>query len=106
MTKLREKIDLDQQMFTARNHLINSLQKTEQENRSKLDKRNCQVGEKDTLISQVNIELASKEEKSRNLFATLKFKQGGEAAGANPVAEGANIAGITIKKDIKRLKQT
>ncbi|KAI8033164.1 hypothetical protein M5D96_014079 [Drosophila gunungcola] len=75
MTKLREKIDLDQQMLTARNHLINSLQKTEQENRSKLDKRNCQVGEKDTLISQVNNELASKEEELRKLFGILNFKQ-------------------------------
>ncbi|KAI8033104.1 hypothetical protein M5D96_014142 [Drosophila gunungcola] len=52
ITKLREKIDLDQQKLTARNHLINSLQKTEQENRAKLDKMYCQVGEKNTLISQ------------------------------------------------------
>ncbi|XP_052858195.1 uncharacterized protein LOC128265977 [Drosophila gunungcola] len=50
ITKLREKIDLDQQKLTARNHLINSLQKTEQENRAKLDKMYCQVGEKNTLI--------------------------------------------------------
>ncbi|KAI8033184.1 hypothetical protein M5D96_014061 [Drosophila gunungcola] len=52
ITKLREKIDLDQQKLTARNHLKNSLQKTEQENRAKLDKMYCQVGEKNTLISQ------------------------------------------------------
>ncbi|XP_052858065.1 uncharacterized protein LOC128265890 [Drosophila gunungcola] len=56
ITKLREKIDLDQQKLTARNHLKNSLQKTEQENRAKLDKMYCQV----------NNELASKEEESLN----------------------------------------
>jgi len=44
---------LDQQMLTARSELINNLQKTEQENRAKLDQMYYQVSEKDTLINQV-----------------------------------------------------
>jgi len=44
---------LDQQMLTARSELINNLQKTEQENRAKLDQMYYQVSEKHTLINQV-----------------------------------------------------
>ncbi|XP_037712804.1 protein CROWDED NUCLEI 3 isoform X4 [Drosophila subpulchrella] len=37
IAKMREQMALDQQMLTARSELINNLQKTEQENRTKLD---------------------------------------------------------------------
>jgi len=53
IAKLREQMALDQQMLTARSELINNLQKTEQENRAKLDQMYYQVSEKDTLINQV-----------------------------------------------------
>ncbi|XP_041563507.1 myosin-3 isoform X2 [Drosophila elegans] len=75
INKLRERIDLDQQMLTARSDLITSLQKAEQENRAKLDKMYCEVGEKNTLISQVKNELSSKKDESRNLIVTLTRKQ-------------------------------
>nr|XP_016927845.1 nuclease SbcCD subunit C isoform X2 [Drosophila suzukii] len=65
IAKLREQMALDQQMLTARSELINNLQKTEQENRAKLDQ----------MYYQVNNELASKEEEFRNLFETLTSKQ-------------------------------
>ncbi|XP_043948294.1 uncharacterized protein LOC108022094 isoform X2 [Drosophila biarmipes] len=65
IAKMREQMALDQQMLTARSELINNLQKTEQENRAKLDQ----------MYYQVNNELASKEEEFRNLFGTLASKQ-------------------------------
>ncbi|KAI8033047.1 hypothetical protein M5D96_014201 [Drosophila gunungcola] len=78
----------------------------------------CQVGEKDTLISQVNNELASKEEESRNLFGTLKFKQREVrrqeqiqllkeqiARGSMALKEQEERI-VTMQEEIKRLKQT
>ncbi|XP_052857778.1 protein Hook homolog 3-like [Drosophila gunungcola] len=117
MTKLREKIDLDQQMLTARNHLIYSLQKTEQENRAKLDKMYCQVGEKNMLISQVYNELASKEEESRKLFGILSFKQREvrrqehdiqllkeQIARGSMALKDQEVRIVTMQEEIKRLK--
>ncbi|XP_017039302.1 ELKS/Rab6-interacting/CAST family member 1 isoform X2 [Drosophila ficusphila] len=75
VAKMRDQIELDQQMLTARSDLINRLQKLEHENRLKLEQMYFEVSEKDTMINQVNNELASKEEESHNLFGTLKHKQ-------------------------------
>ncbi|KAH8401045.1 hypothetical protein KR009_002607 [Drosophila setifemur] len=53
LAKMREQIDQDQHMLTMRGDLINSLQETEKDTRTKLDKMYYQVSEKDTLINQV-----------------------------------------------------
>ncbi|XP_016981253.1 filamin-A-interacting protein 1 isoform X2 [Drosophila rhopaloa] len=109
MVKMREKINLDQQMLNARSDLINSLQKNEQENRTKMDK----------MYYQVNIELASKEEESRNLFGTLTFKQKEvrrqehviqllkeqKARGSMARVEQEE-RNVIMQEEIKRLKQT
>ncbi|XP_017068838.1 protein FAM184A isoform X2 [Drosophila eugracilis] len=75
IAKMREQMDLDKQMLTARSELIKSLQKNEQENRAKLDQMYYQINAKETQINQVNNELASKNEEFANLFGTLTFKQ-------------------------------
>ncbi|XP_070069557.1 ERC protein 2 isoform X2 [Drosophila takahashii] len=75
MAKMREQMDIDKQMLKARSDLINSLQKNELENRTKLDQMYYQISEKDTQINQVNNQLASKVEEFRNLFGTLTEKQ-------------------------------
>ncbi|XP_052840536.1 myosin-2 isoform X2 [Drosophila gunungcola] len=119
MAKLREKIKLDQQMLTARSDLIKSLQKTEQESRAKLEKMYCQVGETNTLISQVNNELASKEEDSRNLIGTLTFKQmevrrlehviqllKEQNTRITMVRAEQEERNVTMQEEIKRLTQT
>ncbi|XP_037712803.1 myosin-14 isoform X3 [Drosophila subpulchrella] len=119
IAKMREQMALDQQMLTARSELINNLQKTEQENRTKLDQMYYQVSEKDTLITQVNNELASKEEEFRNLFGTLTSKQAEvrrqdhviqllkeQHSRVSFVRAGQDERNAALDKEIKDLKNT
>ncbi|KRJ99469.1 girdin isoform X2 [Drosophila yakuba] len=75
VSKMQQQTELDRKLLEARGDLISTLQKNEQDNRSKLDQMYYQVSEKDTLINQVNNQLNSKEEEFRNLFGTLAHKQ-------------------------------
>ncbi|KAI8033385.1 hypothetical protein M5D96_013866 [Drosophila gunungcola] len=96
MTKLREKIDLDQQMLTARNQMISSLQKTEP-----------------------NWTKCTKEEESRKLFGILKFKQREvrrqehviqllkeQIARGSMALKEQEVRIVTMQEEIKHLKQT
>ncbi|XP_037712802.1 uncharacterized protein LOC119549119 isoform X2 [Drosophila subpulchrella] len=109
IAKMREQMALDQQMLTARSELINNLQKTEQENRTKLDQ----------MYYQVNNELASKEEEFRNLFGTLTSKQAEvrrqdhviqllkeQHSRVSFVRAGQDERNAALDKEIKDLKNT
>nr|NP_725124.1 salto, isoform C [Drosophila melanogaster]AAM68658.1 salto, isoform C [Drosophila melanogaster] len=75
VSKMREQMVIDQKLLNARSELIATLQKNEEDSRTKLDQMYYQVSEKETLINQVNNKLSSKEEEFYNLYGTLTHKQ-------------------------------
>lgn len=53
VSKMREQMVIDQKLLNARSELIATLQKNEEDSRTKLDQMYYQVSEKETLINQV-----------------------------------------------------
>ncbi|XP_073813480.1 salto isoform X2 [Musca autumnalis] len=75
LTKLEEQIQRDQQLLEIRSDLVNSLQTNETNQRIHLEELMAQVGEKNSIINELQNELRAKSEEFQNLYTNINNKQ-------------------------------